>query len=77
MLLSHSYHNSERFRAQAFNDFTIFGLQALASLSAGTILYRYNWAILNWINVPVLVVLLVLLLSYRKRLQVRPELPIA
>ena len=73
VLLSRSYRPAERFRAQAVNDFTVFGLQALASLSAGTVLYYFDWAILNWINVPILGLLLIFLVANRKTLRPLPE----
>jgi MFS family permease len=75
ILLSRSYRAAERFRAQAINDFTVFGLQALASLSAGTVLYYYSWAILNWINIPVLGLMLIFLLANRKTMQPLPKCP--
>ena len=75
VLLARSYRAAERFRAQAINDFTIFGLQALASLSAGSVLYFYNWATLNWLNIPILSMLLIFLLAHRKRLQALPDIP--
>ena len=57
-LLTRSYRPSERFKAQAANDFTVFGIQALASLSAGTVIYLANWNILILLTLPFLVVLL-------------------
>ena len=76
VLLARSYRAAERFRAQAINDFTIFGLQALASLSAGSVLYFYNWATLNMLNIPILSILLIFLLVHRKRLQAIPDRPV-
>jgi len=57
-LLTRSYRPSERFKAQAANDLTVFGIQALASLSAGTVIYLANWNILILLTLPFLVVLL-------------------
>ena len=42
-LLPTSYKESDRFKAQAFNDSTVFSLQALASLSAGWALNLISW----------------------------------
>jgi MFS family permease len=42
-LLPTSYQESDRFKAQAFNDSTVFSLQALASLSAGWALNLISW----------------------------------
>ena len=45
-LLPQAYHFSERFKAQAFNDFAVFGLQAIASLGAGWFLFEFGWSVL-------------------------------
>lgn len=39
-----TYWPAERFRAQAVNDFSVFGAAALASLSAGALLHAFSWA---------------------------------
>lgn len=56
-LLATSYHEPERFRMQAINDFSIFGMQAIASLFAGVALTKTSWLILNVSVLPVLVLL--------------------
>ncbi|MGI9263267.1 MAG: MFS transporter, partial [Woeseiaceae bacterium] len=38
-----TYDLSERFRAQAVNEFVVFGSSAAASLLAGTIIHLYGW----------------------------------
>jgi MFS family permease len=53
-LLASSYSDSERFRAQGFNDFMVFGSQALASLSAGVAIEMLGWETLNLITLPLL-----------------------
>jgi MFS family permease len=55
VLLTWTYFPAERFRAQGANDFTIFGMQALASLSAGSVLFLANWDVLLMITFPVLI----------------------
>lgn len=57
-LLTHTYRPDERFRAQAVNDFTVFSVQALASLTAGAMLFSSGWLSLNLLMVPVLLALL-------------------
>lgn len=42
-LLPNAYRPSEKFKVQAANDFVIFAVQAIASLSAGWVLYRFGW----------------------------------
>jgi MFS family permease len=59
VLLTSSYFPAERFKAQASNDFLIFSVQALASLSAGTVLYLGSWNLLQLITLPFLVLVLI------------------
>jgi len=46
-LLTRTYQPAERFRAQAFNEFSVFGTQAAASLLAGPAIYLLGWRALN------------------------------
>ena len=46
-LLTTSYRPAERYRAQAVNEFAVFGTQALASLLAGPALHLLGWRALN------------------------------
>ncbi|WP_096085730.1 MFS transporter [Agaribacterium haliotis] len=48
-LLPQSYHHSERFKAQALNDFSVFGLQAIASLSSAWVLFAIGWQAQLWL----------------------------
>jgi MFS family permease len=57
-LLSSTYSDGERFRAQGFNDFMVFGSQALASLSAGFAIETLGWEILNLVTLPLLLMVL-------------------
>jgi MFS family permease len=57
-LLSSTYSDGERFRAQGFNDFMVFGSQALASLSAGVAIETLGWEMLNLVSLPLLIVVL-------------------
>ncbi len=68
ILLTQSYRPVERFKSQALNDFVIFGIQAISSLSAGTLIYFGGWEMLNYLSMPLLaVMLLVLLLRPRSK----------
>jgi MFS family permease len=62
VLLTKTYSSTERFRAQALNDFIIFGVQATASLSAGAVLQLVSWDAVNVLGVGLLVLALVLLI---------------
>jgi MFS family permease len=57
-LLSSTYSDSEKFRAQGFNDFMVFGSQALASLSAGVAIETLGWETLNLATLPLLIMVL-------------------
>ncbi|HSG90184.1 MAG TPA: MFS transporter [Pseudomonadales bacterium] len=60
-LLVGTYRPSERFRAQAVNDFSVFGTSALASLLAGTVMLQLGWTTLLLLALPPLVLILVVL----------------
>ncbi|MEN8142693.1 MAG: MFS transporter, partial [Thermodesulfobacteriota bacterium] len=55
-LLTRTYRPAERFKAQAFNDFTVYGFQATASLSAGAIVFYAGWEIINLTTLPLLLI---------------------
>jgi len=75
VLVARSARGSARFRVQARNDFVVFGSQALASLSAGTVLAVAGWRALN-LAALVPVVLIAVALAVRGRsLTVEPPLP--
>lgn len=63
-LLPQTYRTSERFKAQAANDFVVFGIQAVASLSAGWVLFTLGWDAMVWMTVPVSAVMLALTVYY-------------
>jgi MFS family permease len=67
VLLPQSYTPAERFKAQATNDFIIFGVQALASLSAGIVVFASGWVYLNLISIPFLLLALVAVLSLQRQ----------
>ena len=56
-LLVISYRSEEKYKAQGYNDFTIFSIQAVAALSAGFILSITSWQTLNLICLPFLVII--------------------
>jgi MFS family permease len=53
-LLSRSVEPANRHRAQALNDFTVFGSQACASLLAGLAVQLIGWKALNLVTLPLL-----------------------
>ncbi len=42
-LLRHGYRQEERFKVQSFNDFLVFSIQGIASLSSGWFLFHWGW----------------------------------
>lgn len=70
-MLTYTYTLAERFRAQAINEFLVFGTSATASLLAGTILHYAGWLPLMLIPMPVLLAICVALVAIRRH----PMLP--
>ena len=68
-LLVLSYKEDEKFKAQGFNDFIVFSIQATASLSAGILLSLTSWKIMNLICLPflILIVLSTLRADFRRK----------
>ena len=54
-MLTYSYTLEERFRAQAVNEFLVFGMSASTSLLAGTMMHLVGWTWLMMLPIPVLV----------------------
>jgi MFS family permease len=65
-LLPHGYRREERFRVQSANDFLVFSVQALVSLGSGWLLFHWQWNGIIYACVPLLVAFVVLLIVYRK-----------
>ena len=66
-LLTTTYRPAERGKAQAFNDFMVFGTTALASLMASIVLEVKGWAVLNYVALVLVLVALLLIGIYRLR----------
>ena len=60
-LLTQCYRSAERFKVQAVNDFLVFGLQGVGSLSAGVLLAAIGWNGVMIFVLPALVVLALVL----------------
>ncbi len=69
-LLVLNYKEEERFKAQGFNDFIVFSVQATASLTAGVVLSYTSWKTMNMLCIPFLIVIIFTILradrSYKK-----------
>ena len=66
-LLGSAHRPDERFRAQAFNDFTVFGISAAGSLGAGAVMQLYGWNAVLWASVPAIVLVMGVLAWDRSR----------
>lgn len=66
-LLAQSYQPSERFRVQAINDFSVFGMQAVGSLSAGVLLAAIGWNGVMSFALPGLLLLMSVILLVGRR----------
>ena len=66
-LLTTTYRPSERGKAQAFNDFMVFGTTATASLLASVVLELQGWAHLNYVALVLVCVALLIVGTFRLR----------
>lgn len=64
-MLTYTYSMAERYRAQAVNEFMVFGTSATASLLAGTVMHFYGWSTLMLIPIPFLIVICIALVVLR------------
>lgn len=55
LLLATTYQEDERYKAQGFHDFFVFGSQAFASLSSGVVIYSFGWELLVLLALPFVV----------------------
>jgi MFS family permease len=70
-LLTTTYRPAERGKAQAFNDFMVFGTTATMSLLASVVLEVQGWAVLNYMAFALVCVALVVIGVYRLRSPMR------
>jgi MFS family permease len=66
--LLHTTHKpEERFKVQGFNDFFVFGFQAIASLSSGVVIYGLGWEGLVMLASPLLGLQLMVIWIWQRR----------
>ena len=56
-LLALTYKEEEKFKAQGLNDFIVFSVHAIGSLSAGILIVLTNWKIMNLICIPLMILI--------------------
>ncbi|MCG8314874.1 MAG: MFS transporter [Pseudomonadales bacterium] len=78
-MLPETYHANERFKAQAFNEFSVFTAQAIAAFSAGWILFNYRWngVLHTALGISVFWIIALIVLSWleRRSVQTNPYVP--
>jgi MFS family permease len=66
-LLTTAYREAEQSRAQAINDFVVFGTVAVASVSSGWLYHQFGWQALNLAALPFLAVALIATIALIRR----------
>ena len=61
-LLVTTYKEHEKFKAQGLNDFVVYSVHAIGSLSAGILLVLTNWKLMNIICIPLIAIILITIL---------------
>ena len=56
-LLVLTYKEEEKFRAQGLNDFIVYSVHALGSLSAGILIVLTNWKFMNIVCIPLMIII--------------------
>ncbi len=75
-LLTETYTPTEQFKTQAANDFIVFTVVAIASLSAGAIHHMFGWQAVNYSVIPLLLIILVSLIMLGHKEQKKTINPI-
>lgn len=66
-LLTTTYRQAERGKAQAFNDFMVFGVTTVSSLMASVVLELEGWATLNYVALVLVLIAFVVIAVFRLR----------
>ena len=61
-LLVTTYKEHEKFKDQGLNDFVVYSVHAIGSLSAGVLLVLTNWKLMNIICIPLIAIILITIL---------------
>ena len=57
-LLVLTYREEEKYKAQGLNDFVVYSVHAIGSLSAGIFITLTNWKIMNFICIPFMILII-------------------
>jgi predicted MFS family arabinose efflux permease len=66
-LLTTTYRQAERGKAQAFNDFMVFGVTTISSLMASVVLELQGWASLNYVALVLVLIAFIVIVAFRLR----------
>lgn len=69
-LLRYGYREEERFKVQSFNDFIVFSVQGMASLSSGWFLFQWGWNGVIYASFPLVIIFALLAWRLNSRLGV-------
>ncbi len=75
-LLTETYYENEKFKAQALNDFLVFSVVAAASLSAGILHQKFGWQLVNYMALPAIFIIFVSLIwlyKINKIINIQPD----
>ena len=75
-LLTETYYENEKFKAQALNDFLVFSVVAAASLSAGILHQKFGWQLVNYMALPAIFIIFISLLwlyKLNKTIDIQPD----
>mgnify|MGYP001322642401 FL=1 len=61
-LLVLTYKEEEKFKAQGLNDFIVYSIHAIGSLSAGILIVLTNWKFMNIMCIPLLIIIILTIL---------------
>jgi MFS family permease len=64
-LLPHGHRPEDRYRIQSGNDFVVFSIQAIVTLSSGWVLFAWNWSVLLLASLPMVIAFGIMLLRTR------------
>lgn len=75
-LLTETYRPAEQFKTQAINDFIVFTMVAVASLSAGVINHMFGWLMINYSAIPLYLIALISILLLKQSERRKPIDPV-
>ena len=61
-LLVLTYKEEEKFKAQGLNDFIVYSIHAIGSLTAGILIVLTNWKFMNMMCIPLLIIIILTIL---------------